>query len=85
MSVATLDPVSQVLQFKACLAKLVSVLLKIPLPLLDRWVPSLPDSLFIIECRAVKKAKALNKVPATKSEVNLNYMSISGYTLSSNS
>lgn len=36
---------TQVLQFKACLTKLISVLLKIPLCLLGRWMPSLPDSL----------------------------------------
>lgn len=45
VSIAALDTWSQVLQFKGHLTKLASLMPMIPCPLLDRWIPPLPNRL----------------------------------------
>lgn len=57
-----------------------SLLPETPLPLLDRWIPFLPDTLRVTEeCPIIIKAKTLVTAPVIKPEVDLRYASIFGF------
>lgn len=77
-------PHPQVFQLKAHLTRLASLLPKIALPLLNWWIASLFNKLYLHQKSYYHKNQTLMLAPATQPGTGMHYKSISGFSLSSN-